>query len=222
LGGKAVLTPEADNNQPTRRTRADGRETAKRILHFAEQELASAGLVNFNLDRVIDASGVSRSSVYHHFGGREGVIAAVETENLRSSLEAGMTEMEQMLLNVSSGEEAFALVELGVLVSGSDSQKATRRRRISTLAMSSNSPETKSLLMELQGVGTARFAQLLRNLRDRGLCSPVEPIEGTAHLIQSILLGRILVDVLEDHNAEADWTQSTSKTLRFLLQPHQT
>lgn len=214
-----MLEPDVSKENQKRRTRADGRETAKRILQFAQQELESAGLVNFNLDRVIEASGVSRSSVYHHFGGREGVIAAVETEFLRSSLDAGMTEMAEMLSQVKTGEEAFTLVELGVLVSGSEKQKATRRRRISTLAITPNSPETKNLLMRLQGSGTTRFADLIRELRDRGLCNPIEPIDGTAHLIQSILLGRILVDILDDPIAEAQWSQTASQTLRFLLQP---
>ena len=210
---------EHSDGQPQRRTRADGRETAQKILKFAEEELTSAGLVNFNLDRVIEASGVSRSSVYHHFGGREGVIAAVETEYLRASLDAGLTEMEQMLLGASSGEEAFALVEIGVLISGSELQKATRRRRISTLAMTPNSPITKKLMSEWQSSGTKRFARLIQDLRDKGLCNPVEPIEGSAHLIQSMLLGRILVDILEDPEAEAAWAKSASATLRFLINP---
>lgn len=211
-----MLDPD---NSPVRRTRSDGRETAKKILQFAEKELNNSGLVNFNLDRVIEESGVSRSSVYHHFGGREGVIAAVETEYLRASIDAGMTEMTEMLARCSTGEEAFALVELGVLVSGSDSQKATRRRRISTLAMSANSPATKNFLMEFQRDGTIRFADLLRDLQKRGLCAPVEPIDGTAHLIQSLLIGRILVDILEDPVVESQWSQSASATLRFLLGP---
>lgn len=210
---------EHSDGQPLRRTRADGRETAQKILKYAEQELTSAGLVNFNLDRVIEASGVSRSSVYHHFGGREGVIAAVETEFLRETLFIGLNEMEQLLRNVGNGEEAFALVEIGILISGSDEQKETRRRRISTLAITPNSPATKKLMSEWQSAGTRQFAQLIRDLKDKGLCDPVEPIDGSAHLIQSMLLGRILVDILDDPVAEAHWAQSASATLRFLLRP---
>ncbi|MFN5601767.1 MAG: TetR/AcrR family transcriptional regulator, partial [Acidimicrobiaceae bacterium] len=106
-----MATKKSDKNseeQSTRRTRADGRETAQRILEFAEKELVTSGLVNFNLERVIEQSGVARSSVYHHFGGRDGVIAAVETEYLRASLDAGMNEMIALLSTVTSGEEAFA------------------------------------------------------------------------------------------------------------------
>ena len=219
MGREAVLIPEMESSQPTRRTRADGRETAKRILHYAQLELESAGLVNFNLDRVIEASGVSRSSVYHHFGGREGVISAVETEYVRNSIESGMTEMAEILRNASSGEEAFKIVELGVLASGIDIQKKIRRKRISTLAMAPNHPSTLKMLQKYQEIGTLRFADMIRDLRDRGLCDPVEPIEGTAHLIQSILLGRILVDILEDPSTEAQWTASASATLRLMMRP---
>lgn len=216
----AIEKSHSEDEKPiVRRTRSDGRETAQRILEFAEKELVASGLVNFNLDRVIEQSGVARSSVYHHFGGREGVIAAVETEYLRASLDAGIQEMMALLSNVASGEEAFALVELGVLVSGSESQKATRRRRISTLAIASNSPATMELLSHLQSSGTRKFADVLRDLRDRGLCDPIEPIDGTAHLIQSILLGRILVDILSDPVVDSQWSQSTSSTLRHLLRP---
>ena len=211
--------PDGKPESADRRRRADGRKTAERILEFAEKELVTHGIVNFNLDRVIEKSGVARSSVYHHFGGREGVIAAVETEYLRASLDAGMTEMTTMLGQLKSGEEAFALVELGVLASGLDSQKATRRRRISTLAIAANSPATMEMLSQLQSSGTKRFADVIRGLRDRGLIDPVEPIDGTAHIIQSMLLGRILVDILDDKTAESDWSQAAVVILRQLLRP---
>jgi len=219
MDGKAVLRTDNSGKQPQRRTRADGRETSQKILLFAQKELESAGLVNFNLDRVIEASGVSRSSVYHHFGGREGVIAAVELEYLRAAIDAGFSEMTTLLHNVATGEEAFSLVEIGVLVSGSDEQKAMRRQRISSLAMAPNSSETMEMLKQSQDIGTARFATLIRELRDRGFCNPIEPIDGIAHLIQSMLLGRILVDILDDPVAEAQWTQSAAATLRLMLRP---
>lgn len=208
-----------DGKQVVRRSRVNGRETVQKILYFAQQELESSGLVNFNLDRVIEASGVSRSSVYHHFGGREGVIAAVELDYLRTTIAEGMTEMTALLHGVATGEEAFSLVEIGILISGSDDQKAMRRQRVLNLAMAPNSPETMEMLREFQDVGASQLATLIRELKDRGFCDPIEPIDGTAHLIQSMLLGRILVDILGDSGAEAQWTQSAVATLRFLLRP---
>ena len=51
----------------------------ERIVEFAERELVEHGVAGFNLTRVIEQSGVSRGSVYHHFINREGTIAAVKT-----------------------------------------------------------------------------------------------------------------------------------------------
>lgn len=210
-----------ESGSSTRRTRSDGRETAAKILKFAEDELNEFGHVNFNLDRVIEKSGVSRSSVYHHFGGREGVIAGVEANRLIAWLDNGLTEMQELLANINSGEEAFALVELGiVVVSGSQDQQNIRRQRISTLAMSYNSPATQEHLKEVQAEGTQRFAEIIRELKNRGLCHPIEPIEGTAHFIQSILLGRVLVDILDDPVANEQWQQSTISVLRHLINPN--
>lgn len=203
----------------TRRTRADGRETAERILDHAEKELTNAGLVNFNLDRVILESGVSRSSVYHHFGGREGVIAAVETRWLVNSLGDGYRDMDEMFSRITSGEEAFRLIEIGVTIAGSAAQREMRERRISTLAMSRTSPATRKILVDTQVKGTRDFADMIRRGRDNGLFDPVEPIDGIAHLIQSMLLGRILVDIVQDPGADDAWTKATIETLRLLLRP---
>lgn len=203
----------------TRRTRADGRETAERILDHAEKELTNAGLVNFNLDRVILESGVSRSSVYHHFGGREGVIAAVETRWLVNSLGDGYRDMDEMFSRITSGEEAFRLIEIGVTIAGSAAQREMRERRISTLAMSRTSPATRKILVDTQVKGTRDFADMIRRGRDSGLFDPVEPIDGIAHLIQSMLLGRILVDIVQDPGADDAWTKATIETLRLLLRP---
>ena len=213
------MTTKKKTPPPTRRTRADGRETAERILDHAEKELTNAGLVNFNLDRVILESGVSRSSVYHHFGGREGVIAAVETRWLVNTLGDGYRDMDEMFSRITSGEEAFRLIEIGVAIAGSLPQRAIRERRISTLAMSRTSPATRKILVDTQVKGTRDFADMIRRGRDNGLFDPVEPIEGIAHLIQSMLLGRILVDIVQDPEADDAWTKATVQTLRFLLRP---
>ena len=213
------MTTKKKTPPPTRRTRADGRETAERILDHAEKELTNAGLVNFNLDRVILESGVSRSSVYHHFGGREGVIAAVETRWLVNTLGDGYRDMDEMFSRITSGEEAFRLIEIGVAIAGSLPQRAIRERRISTLAMSRTSPATRKILVDTQVKGTRDFADMIRRGRDNGLFDPVEPIEGIAHLIQSMLLGRILVDIVQDPEADDAWTKATVQTLRLLLRP---
>ena len=209
-----------DNPQQARRPkRSDGLRTIEKVLKAAEAEMNEHGFVKFNLDRVIEKAEVSRSSVYHHFGGRDGLIAAVETVTVVKSLGAGLAEMEALLDSYSSGEEAFRLIELGIRISGSPEQRATRRRRISSLSAAQSSPAIRQMLADTQRSGTAHFARIIEKLRDRGLCSPVGPVDGLAHLIQSTLVGRVLVDVIEDPELERAWEESAVLMLRQMLRP---
>jgi len=69
-----------------KRKRSDGLETIDRIVSFATAELDEVGPVQFNVIRVLEKAGVSRSYVYHHFHNREGLIAAVEVQRLLDQL----------------------------------------------------------------------------------------------------------------------------------------
>ena len=141
---------DTSGTSPTRRKRSDGLRTIERVLKAAEEEMAEFGFVKFNLDRVMEKSGVARSSVYHHFGGRDGVIAALETTSTMRSLERGTAEFEAFLDTLSSGEKAFELIELGIRSFRSSDNKRRRQRRISSLAASHNSAAIREVLANEQ------------------------------------------------------------------------
>ena len=172
---------------PTRK-RADGHETIAKVLKAAEEEMELHGHMKFNLDRVIATTGVARSSIYHHFGDRDGLIAAVETEYLLKRFDAGMEDLALALDAAKSGEEAFALVEIGVSFSGSDRQRAARWRRISTLASARSAESIRDSLRATQRKGTSNLAVMIDKLKERGFCDPIAPSLGVAFLIQANLM----------------------------------
>ncbi len=208
-----------ETSAPTPRKRADGRETIQRVLKAAEEEMESSGFVKFNMDRVVAATGVSRSSIHHHFGDRDGLIAAVETEYLLKRFDAGMEDLAKVLDKATSGEEAFALVELGIGLASSDRLRALRWRRISTLAAARVGGAVRDALEETQVRGTHSLANMLEKLKERGICDPVVPTLGIASLIQSMLIGRILVDIVDDQEMNSAWDKAALESLRLILNP---
>ena len=202
-----------------RRKRADGLKTIARILKAAEEEMAEHGFVKFSVDRVIERSGVARSSVYHHFGGRDGLISAVETASTMKSLERGTAEFEKVLDNLTSGEEAFALIELGIRMFRSSENRQRRQRRISTLAAAQSAPAIRDVLAREQQLGSENVARVLAKAKARGLADPVEPHLGLAYVIQSMLVGRILVDISDNEELDQEWEDAAIATLRLLLRP---
>lgn len=62
----------------TRRSRADMiEETRNKLLTAARQAFASQGYANTSMDDFTAAAGLTRGALYHHFGGKEGLLAAV-------------------------------------------------------------------------------------------------------------------------------------------------
>ena len=205
--------------QNTVKKRSNGLETSRRILEVAIEEMERSGPAKFNLDRVIERSAISRSSVYHHYGNREGVIIAVELHQLAQSMLSTDREARVALESITDASEAWLMIELSMRSAASTAQKATRIRRISSFAATEHAPAVKEALRTLQEKAAVEFSETLRLVRDRGFIDPIEPIEGTANFIQSFLLGRILVDVMEDDEAEEQWHQAAMTAIRALLRP---
>ena len=201
------------------RKRVDGLKTIARILKAAEEEMAEHGFVKFSVDGVIERSGVARSSVYHHFGGRDGLISAVETASTMKSLERGTAEFEKVLDGISSGEEAFTLIEYGIRIFRSSENRQRRQRRISTLAAAQSAPAIREVLMQEQQQGSENLARLLAKVKERGLADPVEPFLGLAYVIQSLLVGRVLVDISDNEDLDKEWEDAAISTLRLVLRP---
>lgn len=210
---------DSQGPQSTRRTRVDGLKTIARIMKAAEDEMAEFGFIKFSVDRVIERSGVARSSVYHHFGGRDGLISAVETASTMKSLERGTAEFEKALDGISSGEEAFALIEFGIRLFRTSENRQRRQRRISSLAAAQGAPAIQEVLAREQQLGSENLARLLAKVKERGLADPVEPFLGLAYVIQSLLVGRVIVDISNNEDLDKEWEDAALATLRLILRP---
>lgn len=208
-----------DTEDAARRTRRDGRATVELIMRVAAEELDTAGSVAFNLDRVIEAAGVSRSSIYHHFGSRAGLITAVEGARMLESFQEANVMTREVVRSVESGEQFFEFIEMVLALGGGVDAQVTRSRRVASLAAAEQIPGLHDLMRDAQRSGVAYYEETLEVAKARGLIDPQVPLRGIANFIQSVLVGRTLVDLLEDPEADADWVAATMESLRNLLRP---
>jgi len=199
--------------------RSDGLRTITRIVEFAAKELDEVGAVQFNLDRVIEKSGVSRGSVYHHFGDRDGLIVAVEISEIVQILTSGNERMRRLFSESSSGEEIIKGMEAAIRAGTQGKGRNYRRRRIASLATAQHSPAISKALAEVQVSETDYWVETLRIGTDKGFIQPCEPLVGTADVIQSLLVGRILVDILDDEERDGTWVLAAIEVFRALLRP---
>jgi len=201
------------------RKRSDGRETMSRVMKFALAEFNKVGPDDFNLDRVLVKSGVSRSSVYHHFGGRHGVIAAVEAKLVEKDVDLNNIGLREFVNAANNAQEVLAVIKLEIAQGSKQEDKLTRQRRASTFAAAQRSELLYEVLQSKQRQATEYLCETLQIATSRGLIKPRVPEMGIAQIMLSLLFGRILVDLVGDETGDQLWTQATLESLEYLLYP---
>lgn len=199
------------------RKRSDGRDTMAKVIQFATAELELHGSVKFNLDRVIEQSGVSRSSVYHHFGNRDGVLAAIEIQRFTNFMMSGVVVVRELLSEMSDIEEWLTAIDEMLNSDNGADARARRVQRVGTFVVAQENEELMAALSKVQMEGTRHLAETLDMAVSRGLMHPTAPTLGIAYLFQSILVGRILVDLDEDPEANTAWVAAGISSLRHLI-----
>jgi TetR/AcrR family transcriptional regulator, repressor for neighboring sulfatase len=132
-----------------RRLQAD--EARKRILDAAEKQLMKVGPEGLRLTDLARALGVSHPAILHHFGNREGLVAAVvrhATNTLNEQLLAALvpgkqgTDRETLMEMVAEvyGERGFARLLAWLMLSGRTSpQRAGAEQPLKRLAEAAHS-----------------------------------------------------------------------------------
>jgi AcrR family transcriptional regulator len=197
----------------------NGVSTMQTLIDFGIRELEKVGSVEFNLETVLRESGVSRGSLYHHFGNRMGLIARCEAVLLKQSLKADNEGVRLLISMGISGKELFAVLSEQIRMNGSVEAVARRQQRIRTLGMAVEDEGLRQMLTDAQDKGSRFFAETLAIAKDRGLIQPVGDLDALSYLIQSMFLGRILVDNTHDEALSDALNEATIVALEGLLNP---
>ncbi|MEY3558385.1 MAG: hypothetical protein RL374_1091 [Actinomycetota bacterium] len=200
-------------------TRSNGRETRAVILEHAQAELEAYGPVKFNILRVIENSGVGRSSVYHQFGDRNGLIAAVEVERFIEEIRITNELLRLSVAAVKTSDELFLLIEQALHAVSTAEGRESRAHRIAVIAAAQSIPSLEAALAEHGNSGDHYLAETLEMGITRGIINPQESTLSIARIISTLFIGRISVDGLNSPDDDNAWVRTTVSILKFLLLP---
>jgi AcrR family transcriptional regulator len=108
--------PARARPRPKKRTRRSASEAQQRILEAAQQQLVSVGPEALRLTDLARQLQVSHPAILHHFGSREGLVAAV----VRHSLQVLSAELIEALNSGERTTDRLELVEMVAKVCGVD------------------------------------------------------------------------------------------------------
>ena len=203
----------------TTRKNANGASTMETLIKFGVEELQRAGAIDFNLENVLRESGVSRGSLYHHFGSRHGLITHCEAHLLKQTLKTENEGIRLLIESGSSGEELFSLLVMLIRSLGSPAAVEQRSKRIRTLAGSVEDPSLMRLIAESQQKGSQYLVESYQLAVDKGFIKPRIDLPALVYLTQSMFLGRVLVDIIRDEELSASVNDAAIEALRYLMNP---
>ena len=174
----------------------------ERIVEAARDEVLVKGILGLRVQDVAAKAKVSVPLIYKYFEDRDGLLAEV----------LGRMFEEIVIEYVEAAEEYFAHLEsptiddlVAVFARPSDEfRKGRRWLRVQIMAASMEIPALRERLSVVQGHINERSAQFMIVAQERIWGRIVVPPRALANAIQSLGIGFVLNDLVEDHEKLTD------------------
>ena len=194
---KAVVKKKAKSRQRSQRKKPD----LDAIIEVAIELVLRHGDSGFRIEELIERTGISKSSLYLHFGDRDGLVGlALSTAFLRD-IRNNVDDAAVLLADVKNRkqmEEAIPqLVELAL-----NTPDFARWQRVMVLASARNRPEMMKRVSEGQTMVNTAIEELVRGLQNSGVVRIDLDAREIGVLIQTAIIGRIFRDIDSEITAE--------------------
>ncbi len=201
-----------------KRERLELHPTAKLLLDTAVDLLDTVAVDRLTIQMVLEKSGVSYGSLYHHYADISDLIEqAIEhrySRRLKESLES-----IRLLLRSEDSANFRREVEALIMRSSEASLRRNRLERIEVLGALHGRPRLVERIARVQQSITDEFASLLREFQRRGWLRGDIDVVTLAGFIQGALLGRVVDDVSERPVDNDLWGSVVLRALSSVLFP---
>ena len=200
--------------QPIEKSR-QGRTTMTKLIEITIKELDRVGLANIDIDSVLRKAKISKGSLYHHFGSKNGLLAAAEAHQFITRLEDEGRLFRQLISACTSKSEFKDLIANVVKVSARTVEY--RKKRIRAIAMASNDKNLAKTLADAQISVSEYLANSFQIAKDKGWIKPDVDMLAGAYWIQGVFIGHIMIDIADRPDLDEAWDEATIATINNFL-----
>jgi AcrR family transcriptional regulator len=178
------------------------------IISVTTELLLQHGDSGFRIEDVIERTGISKSSLYLHFGDRDGLVAAAYAQMFTTEANQNIAQAIAVFAKVKTKDqldEAIAIVVQALV----NTPKNVRWNRIDVLSSARHKPEFLARIVEAQSRMNSALEEVFRTQQELGnVRKDMNPREMAA-LIQGVSFGRLFRDIdnrLSDNDL-AEWSK---------------
>ncbi len=193
--------------------------TVDLVLKAVIRRLEESGESHLTIDDILLETGVSKGSLYYHFGDREGLIYAARIAQYSAYLQNDSEELRSGLLTCTTFEQ-FVENLLGLtILSMQKNDRKIRVMRLNAISSAYGRPDLWYALQEKQHQYTNAITEVFHYGQKMGWIRTDITAHALGVFVQGHALSRILVDL--DHNQlEAEsWVKVMKLTFDVIFTP---
>ena len=200
-----------------RETSRRGRATIEKLLEVTINELDRVGLAEVDIESLLRKSKISKGSLYHHFGNKNGLLAAAEAQQFMKYLKREGETFRKLIEDCKSKQKFIDLVAAVMKITSLEANIDFRKKRVRAIAMSFNDENLAQVLKNAQIEVTEYLAASFQIAKDRGWVKPDTDLMALSYWIQGVFIGHIMLDITEQTEHEEAWGQVAFEALRPFL-----
>jgi AcrR family transcriptional regulator len=158
-------------------------------------------------EEVLEVSGVSKGSMYHHFSDLQELVETAQLIRYSKWIDASIEFMTTYVLGATTKEEFIeSLRKLTELTQAAD-RKGARAERARALAACFDNPRMAKAMGEETQRHTDALADIIQEVQNRGLVRAEVDAKAVAVFIQAYTLGKLVNDYNPNGVQDDVWTE---------------
>lgn len=157
------------------------------------------------VDEILDKSGISKGSLYHHFEDLGELLEVAQVERYAAWVDKSVAAIVGMLAKVKSREDIANGLKQITRFTQDPAYSKTRFQRARAIAAAEHNPRFKKRLAEEQSRLTAALIDLINEARNKGYYASDFDAHAGAVLVQAYTLGMIVDDFVDERMDPEEW-----------------
>ena len=183
----------------------DFHPTKRLLVETVSKLLETKSATQISAEEVLEISGISRGSMYHHFVDLNDLVETTQVYGYSKWVDASIKFMYDFVITARTKDELRDSLRKLTEITQSDDRKPARAQRALALAMcSSNERMAKKMAPEIQRL-TDAIADVTSEVKNKGLFKKSVDSKSLSTFIQAYTLGKIVNDFNPEPVAEEQW-----------------
>lgn len=187
------------------------------LLETAVTLIDERGPQGFTVEELLETSGISKGSMYHHFEDFTDVIESAEVFRFARFIDEDIRAIVAIMQTVTSREEMFARFRLITEAASSPDRVPGRYDRAMIIGLAARSPRLAAALAAEQDRLTDALADIAREFQERGFLKTDTDPRVVAVLVQAYSFGKVVDDIAGHKVPKSLWVETISRIVETML-----